>query len=928
MRTKSLSLGAVTGTVTALVMSWCCELALAGPENDRLTFSGHAAPGVNTVTFTNNRYEFWFSGDEQLRYTLDLSDPRVARGELRVREEFSGAYPVDGGGPIYRDPNVLPTIDDDKFWFPFNINGGGTVTLVAHAVSGNTVTLDYNLLFHGVHPYRYELSIEGKVMRVRFSEPTGNLGVSNNFTGSTLWETTGVSSPKPVKIQGTLGTVISSFVGNGSGFFISSILDMFHSNASDYAYPEFPQYGVDKITQHHFETVKLYKTLSNTTLAAPLDDAYAFVVTRFIKDVLITSTAPASPYRAMLANRMVFDGPETCWTYYSQMYDSFFDLGMFNVAGYFFSGWTTSADDPPLDYNAGPDWFPAVNNGCSPLIPQVTFQEMLKNGAAYGFPIGAYVAFNSLPASASPEALLAGTPFIARKSDGTPKRHNFACLTSDPSSCFPLLTPEGSRHFALKEANLLKGAGAGAVYVDIQTYGSISKGPEGDHIDEIYNSGFSQTMRGAFLVQKGWLDESREITAGPMLGEGSISDSNANMEFLYYGYVDSVQRCINTGIRMDASQLMPAEFDFAPTQWPIIPEYEWHVAAKKQVNHGNGFYDRFFSLVDGGCVVNDTGATTSVPPNHAHRPLTQDARDLYNAFAITYGHTGFIITNGDQMPPWSAGYLTYPAQVDTYFMTNALQTFFYLLPVTAVRYWQGQWKAFESILFAANGSTNPFRHIPVAIAFQGGLTIYVNHGATPLTITDQGATYTLPPKTGWYASLPGLLQCFSAIPGTSGSRIDYCNAIGQYEYFNGRGQVSGYGSLSTPNRRIKYHIVPTNVTVEEGPAAPQSSCTIPTVQTTGILNRTQGPQPALQQVVIVPGNGTLSIGERTGLKAYAQFVNGGLMDVTTLLDWYSTKPQVAAVNAAGVVKGKAPGTALLVLALGNQPIATTTVTVQ
>jgi hypothetical protein len=595
------------------------------------------------------------------------------------------------------------------------------------------------------------------------------------------------------------------------------------------------------------------------------------VVSSKIRDVLIDSTAPPSPYHSLLSDRMVFDAPASVWSNYDALFDLYSSLGMYNLAGYFFFDWTQSAVDPPSGASVGPDWSPAFDSA--------NFQSMLHHGTALGTLLGAYNAFNCLPPTAPPSVYDASE--IVKDSAGIQKTYF--------GLGFPLLGVEASGQHAKSETTKLKALGANAVYLDIQTYGSISKGPDGGHLDQTAGSPWSKTMRQGYAAQKGWLEDMRNTLTGPLLGEGSISVANANMEWLYYGYVDSVQRCVNTAAGADAQDL-PAGSPNAPTNWPIIPEYEWRVAAKNQVNHGNGFYHRFFGPSDGSSIVQGNGQPIY--------PLSQDAMDLYQAFLISYGHAGFLITNGIHLK--NEGYVTHPEAAQTYFMTNALQGLYFNTPITMIRYRHGgTWKTFEQVV-SATETLDTFRHIPLMLDFQNGLRIYVNHGSSSLPITEDGITYTLPPETGWWAGQgDGWFLSFSAIPpGTGGKRIDYCLASGQYEYFNGRGQVSGYGGITTTNQRSKWRVTPMNLTVSE--------------DDTGLLSSTLGPPPSFAGIQILPGNESLDIGERTGLKAVAVFGNGGMMDVTTLLHWYSTKPSVATVNDVGVVTALAKGNAQIV----------------
>jgi hypothetical protein len=579
---------------------------------------------------------------------------------------------------------------------------------------------------------------------------------------------------------------------------------------------------------------------------------------------------------------MFIDGTASVWSNYDVMYDKFASYGMFNLAGYFFFQWTAGAKDLPAPSNVGPDWSPAFDAG--------NFQSLLQHGTSLGTLLGAYTAFDCLPPTAP--ASVSDPTEIVVDSNGAQKTYN--------GFGFPLLGVEAAGKHAQTETGKLKALGANLVYLDIQTYGSIPKGPDGGHLDQKATSPWSKTMRQGYAAQKGWFNQMRGTLVGPLLGEGSIGTPNANMEYLYNGYVDSVQRTINTGGGDKAADL-PAGSPFAPTNWPIIPEYEWRVAAKRQVNHGNGFYDRFFGPSDGLSIVQSDGN-----PSY---PLSQNALDLYQAFLISYGHAGFLITNGTDTPQ---DYLSYAQAAQIYFMSNALQALYFASPIAGIHYAnQGEWKTFEQII-SATESLDSFRHVPVRLDFENGLRITVNNGAGPLTMVDGGLTYTLPADTGWYASMGnGWFRAFSAIPpGTNGKRIDYVKATGQYEYFNGRGQVSGYGGITTSTKRSKWTITPMNSTVTEDSA--------------GKLGVSTGTPPDLLNVALLPADDLhLHPGDQAGLKSVANFKNGGLFDFTTLLTWYSTKPGVAKVNQAGVVTAVSSGKAkIIAVGIGGALVST------
>ena len=857
--------------------------ALAGdPSTDQLVFTGATAPGTNTLSFSGNVYTFTFAGDETIAWQIDLSDPKVAGGMLRVRELSSDSYPIDGGGPAFRDAAGV-------FTYP-NTNYKKT-TLSGHSMSGGVLTLNYVLNLNGTHPYRYEIRAQGKQLRIRCWDTTANKTLANNFSGLAFMKSTGVENPVAIKMQGTLAQPITMFRRVTSSatqhWFMANAFDQFQSNGTDYRIGPLisPQVTADTTTAS-LDTATRYDPMTNGVLAAGLDDAFVLVVSSKVRDVLLDSTAPASPYRSLLANRMFIDGTASQWNNYVGMFDKFAECGLYNLATYFFFQWTTSAKDLPGPSSMGPDWAPAID--------QPNFQALLHDGTAFGTLIGAYTTFNCLPGTAPPS--VSDPTQIVVDSSGAPKTYT--------GMGFPLLSVEAAGLHAKSETAKLKTLGANLVYLDIQTYGSIAKGPDGGHLDQKATSPWSKTSRQGYTAQKGWFEDMRNTLVGPLLGEGSIGQANANMEFLYHGYVDSVQRVINTGNGKACD--LPAGSPSAPTNWPIIPEYEWRVAAKRSVNHGNGFHDRFFGPSDGPTIVKGDGKPIF--------PLTQDALDLYQAFLISYGHAGYIITNGTDT---ALDTMSYAQAAQTYFLSNALQNLYFTSPITTIRYaQQGQWKTFEEII-SVSETLDSFRHVPVRLDFANGLRITVNHGSGPITLLDGTQTFTLPAKTGWFASMGSSFRAFSAIPPTTGGkRIDYCKAPGQYEYFNGRGQVSAYGSISTTAKRSKWTVTPTNITVTE--------------DTAGKLHSVAGLPPLLLNVALTPGASlTLPIGDRVGLKATANFSNGGLFDFTTLLGWVSTKPGIVSVNAAGVVTAKAKGTAkIYAMGIGGAVIsAPVTITV-
>jgi hypothetical protein len=623
--------------------------------------------------------------------------------------------------------------------------------------------------------------------------------------------------------------------------------------------------------QFSADTLVNYKPLTNGTLAAEMDDTFSVVVSKKIQDVLLTPTQDPSPYRELLEDRtVVLCSGNFNWNDYAILFDKFAEWGMDNLAGYFFN-WSASAIDPPSAGNAGPDWAPA--QGAS------TFAPMMSGGTAQGLLLGAYVAFNVMPPSAP--ASVYNANHIARNSSGQWKTAQQTGL--------PLIAEGAASIHADREAMLLKQAGANLAYIDISTYSGPSKGSDGDHLDQSASSPYAKTLKTAIAARKGWIQGMQEDLEGPALGEGSIATQGSNLEWLWPGAVDSVQRVINTGSNKHAYQI-PAGDPKAVTAWPVIPEFEYRVMARLQANHGNGTANRFFGPSDGPTMFNNN---TQQPIY----PFTEVALDRYRAYELTYGHTSYFQTNG----PYNGvgNVITFADMIKEYYLMNALQSHYLGARVYKIEYlYQNSLQSFDQILFQT-GTTDTFRDPKLRISFRDGLVLYVNHHPTSWSVNVSGVTYLIP-EDGFLAHLPGTqFIAFSAIPPTTGGqRIDYCYAPGQWEMFDGRGQVASYGNLTTGGvKRLAVQNFAYNLTLNE--------------TSNGSITTANGPQPALVSVEITPSSPFLPARKRIGLKAIAHYSNGAFRNVTTLVNWSSSAPAIAKINQGAAVTAVLPGTATI-----------------
>ncbi len=76
-------------------------------------------------------------------------------------------------------------------------------------------------------------------------------------------------------------------------------------------------------------------------------------------------------------------------------------------------------------------------------------------------------------------------------------------------------------------------------------------------------------------------------------------------------------------------------------------------------------------------------------------------------------------------------------------------------------------------------------------------------------------------------------------------------------------------------------------------------------------------QASLTRLELTPGNVSLPVGKTQAVKATGFFSDGTSQDLTASVNWTSSAPAVATVDAAGVVQGRSQGTADVTAASGN-----------
>ena len=859
--------------------------AAAQRRGEQITTTGSQAIGTVTVGQTGSVYWLRFSGDETIEYRIDTAIPEVREGIIRIHEASSDSWPLHYAQVFFRDPAG-------------ETHSGYWLRTFAHldsvTVGTDSVVFDFtddiSSYGWGVHHRRYTYELEGKNLRIRVEDRDKKTAYKGNYAGVYLAQTEGTEDPRYIEMQGALMSGITMFRNGGQSWFVTQMLDLYATNAAGYVIDRQAPGGSSFINNIWTGHTNYKPTSGNNTNCGWLDDTYNLTVSSRLRDVLVAPSQGPSPYRGLLTGRTMINLAGSSWQSYSQYWPLLEQWGMDEVAGYFFS-WSAPVPGSGGAANIGPTWHPANDPG--------NFASMVQSGVARGYLLGGYMAFNLLPGY---------TPGYAYDSSHIARDQNGNWKWTVQSPAYPTIAESASRFHAERETQLFKQHyGGNLAYLDIQSYASPSGGSDGDHLDQTFGAPWARNLSTAIRDRKKWITKMQDTLEGPLVGEGSISGAGSNLEFLWAGYVDSVQRCINTGGSEYAANL-PAGSPMAPTNWPVIPEYEWRVMARIQANHGNGFPDRFFGRSDGpGMVDMNTGQPIY--------PMTEPALDRYRLYEITYGKTAFFgsVGSGNGFP--SNG-MYHADMIKEHYMMNALQELYYGGRVRTIQYmWNGSLQPFEAI-FQQTGTTDSFRHPQLRVTFSNGLEMWLNHSTTPWNVTVAGVSYTIP-EDGFVCAQPstGFVSFSAAAPGTGGQRIDYCYAPHRYEFFDGRGAVGGYGNISTGGtNRLRLQNFVHERTVWEN--------------SSGGIQTSQGTPPACVRVDVLPSNIEVIKGKRAGFRAIATYSNGAVRNVTSLVDWSTANGGVAQINDGAALTGTGFGqTQVSVTSFQGAPVVPATVTV-
>ena len=821
-------------------------------ETDELIHTGAWAYGTTRVFKEGDIWKFRYEGDETIEYQLNLADTDVQKGVVKIYEVSSDSYPLFNAGPGFRNST-------GGMHTPTSLKNFSQLINVSS--QGKTVSIDYRDTVDSIQATRrHTFELRGKTLRVRAQSLSPNYhSYYSNYGGFTPGTTNLTEDPKIIKIQGGQATPLASFKNGSDLWFYANHLDLFNSNASDFILLP-PDIKPSRI-EYGQSTLISYNAASDLKLSAALDETLSIVVTQNIKDTHVISTRKESPWRQLLRSRPVtLLSGDNQWSSYIEMLDLFEDWGMTNLAMYTFNWWNT---------NTLPQFYPAKDHTGATNFGNKADQ--------LGYPFGLYTYFGP----AQPASPYYSASDIAQDYQGYFKQE-FGMDALAETAIF--------KHADREITQAVQNYKASAMFNDVTTYHSPSKLFDG-HIDQNSNSDHAKTLRTAIAARKKWLRHQQEVCHGVSLGEGSFSSGPSNMEYLWGGVVDGVERGINSDAGLAAFELPETGYeDLAPTQWPVIPEMELRATILNQSNYGNGHYSRFFSTYDGASVYDLINKKLIVP-------LTEQALDKYRVYQITYGKTGYFQANGSSNQ--GGNYLKHADMIKEYYMMSAQHYYTSSSKVSKILYeHQEQLKTFEQI-YAATETTQSFKDPRIYIEFENGLKIFINHGSSEWTKTYGQITYRIP-EDGFLAYIPGTtFLAFSAKPNTNGyKRIDYVKAPGQYEFLDGRGNAGTFGALTTPYNRIVLNNLATGTVLRERPD-------------TEIEILSQQAPDLIALTVIAPNETALYAGSEYGLQAIGVYSNGALNDLSKLVNWQSSNNSVAFVDKSGALISQGVGSATI-----------------
>ncbi len=182
-----------------------------------------------------------------------------------------------------------------------------------------------------------------------------------------------------------------------------------------------------------------------------------------------------------------------------------------------------------------------------------------------------------------------------------------------------------------------------AAYLDVTTGWTPRRA-----IDHTHAAGKAPTMAWSYYHTTNLFDFIKSVYAGPLLGEGG--EGPDRFDSFFAGHVDAVERQVEG------------------RRWAqVIPDYELTCIKPLMLNHGMGYYSRYFTP-------------------YGQQPIQASDLDLdqYRASELAFGHAGFLGEGVGGVNDWLA------LHAPEYWLVQAVQTEIADAPFSGTLYFDGQ----------------------------------------------------------------------------------------------------------------------------------------------------------------------------------------------------------------------------------------------
>ena len=732
-------------TVALLFASDPIELVYVPPPvqfNDRMVPEGALEQGTESITFDaqSNGYRLAFDdGVDPVEYVINLNDPRIQNGTLRILELNHNVFAVNSGGFFYTQGlgvnNMNPTMFENF----------GTHTLVAHLPFAGEIVLVYvdqlPVLDGGPNVVRFRafsIGLSGRSLSVRGLDLDPVPRNGDTYFGFTLGGQAlvggGEAEPVRVPYMDQIGITMVD-----REFFASSFIDIFNSGAQLHGPATFQQANLT--IRNSDEMFYLPNIIDEI---APVDERGWVTVSNEISSCFVGTTAPRSA-RADDFDSVVgigFTGEPIPNKYLQDqvLTQSMIDWGFDRILAWKFH-WM----------NAGLNRRSSTH---APADPRGGTDQELRDWAAMargaGWLVALYGDFYSL--DQAPQFF--DNPNYSEGDNGTFINYEDAVIgptgefargfqalidnspggQGGPDYFTRILSPKRSlRHFA-REAQLFKNDyqanSADFDVIPISTPDLIRTGDPASNnssngpISYDPNSSNDSSIKEAINTYKNLFILAQQVLDGPVFGEGSFFNYTTRFDSFYAGYIDGVWRTLST---IGA----PNDFGAGGMSELVVPDYEVNIVLPKMTGlFGMGLYSRFFEVNQ---------------PVGSGIPLSDLATNEWRVTEIAYMHNGLMHVNS--LPGIDADFLTDAQKVKEYYT---------MLSLTDERQNAGQ--AVVEYRNAAAGS--PWRTLSdafktqdidlarciVRLTFDSGLVVVTNH----TTVETFEAGYRIP-ANGWAA---------------------------------------------------------------------------------------------------------------------------------------------------------------------------------